>query len=173
MFCKIAFLLVLTFIISAPVTEAAHRYHTSLTRIDYNAEEQLAEITLQLFSDDFEAALKSKTGKPINLDKTPKLDEIILAYLSDRLVIKNKAGEIKKLRYIGFERANDALRLYIETAMPEGFEGATLENSVLFDQFDDQTNLVTSYFNGNKTDFVFRPNDKAQPLLKKAEPGGL
>ena len=105
------FLIVLLLILTTFSNPArAHRYHTSLTRIDYNADEQIAEITLQLFSDDFEAALTRKTGKPVNLDKTPKLDEIILSYLSDRFVIKNKAGEANKLRYIGFERPNDAFR---------------------------------------------------------------
>lgn len=158
-------LILTTFSISA----RAHRYHTSLTRIDYNAQEQIAEITLQLFSDDFEAALTRKAGKPVNLDKTSQLEKVILSYLAERFVIKNKSGETKKLRYIGLERTNDAFRLYVETNMPEGFDGATLENTILFDQFDDQTNFVTSYFNSIKTDFVFRPNDKAQALTKKVK----
>lgn len=170
---KMKFLVVLLLVLTTfSISARAHRYHTSLTRIDYNADEQIAEITLQLFSDDFEAALTRKTGKPVNLDKTLKLDEIILSYLSDRFVIKNKSGETKKLRYIGFERTNDAFRLYIEATVPEGLDGATLENTVLFDQFDDQTNLVTSRFNSVKTDLVFRPNDKAQALTKKVQQNG-
>jgi hypothetical protein len=153
------------------IPASAHRYHTSLTRIDYDADEKLAQITMRVFTTDIEDALTKKNGgkQQIHLDKTPKVDEMILSYLADRFVLKNKGGETKKLRWVGLQTENDVTLLFVETPMPEGFEGATLENSILSDQFDDQVNLVTTRFGGAKTDLVFRTNDVPQTLIKKIE----
>ncbi len=150
------------------LVSSAHRYHTSLTRIDYDADEKLAEITIQVFTNDLEDALTKKNvvKTPVHLDKTPKVDELVFNYLSDRLVIKNKAGETKKMRWVGLQSENDMTLIYIETSMPEGFEGAMLENSILNDQFDDEVNLVTTRFGQTKTDLVFKTNDQAQNLIK-------
>ncbi|MEP6924855.1 MAG: DUF6702 family protein [Pyrinomonadaceae bacterium] len=163
--------LVLLLLFLLPFTASAHRYHTSLTRMDYNGGEKLAEITIQVFTNDIEDALKQRGGgkQQIHLDKTPKIDELVLSYLAARFVIKNKSGETKKLRWIGLETENDVTLIYVETSMPEGFDGATLENSILNDFFEDQVNLVTTHVNAIKTDLVFRVNDPPQNLVKKEE----
>lgn len=160
--------LIFLLLLSLPLTASAHRYHTSLTRIDYDADEKLAEITMQVFTNDIEDALRKKNGdkQQIHLDKTPKIDEMILNYLSDRFVLKNRAGETKKLRWIGLQTENDVTLFFVETPMPEGLDGATLENSILNDQFDDEVNLVTTRFGGAKTDLVFKTNDMPQILVK-------
>lgn len=171
---KIALSMILAIILGAVTFSPlalAHRYHTSLTRIDYNANEKLAEITIQIFTNDLEDVLtKRNGGKPtVHLDKTPKVSEMILNYLSDRFVIRNNTGEIKKLRFVGMEPQNDVTLIYLETPMPEGFGDATMENSVLNDQFDDQVNLVTARADNLKTDLVFKTNDAPQSLIKKPE----
>ena len=146
----------------------AHRYHTSLTRIDYNSSEELAEITIQTFADDLESALRRVDGKRVNLERTPDIDKIILNYLSDKFILKNKEGEIKTFKWVGLEQKTDAVWLYVETSMPEGLEDAMLDNRFLFEMFNDQTNLVTSHYNETKTDLAFKAGDKAQSLVKKA-----
>ena len=166
---RIILLLILT--VFGVVANAAHRYHTSLTRIDYNADEKSAEITIQVFTNDLEDALTKKNGgqPQVRLDKTPKVDELILSYLSDRFVLKNKDGKAKKMRWVGLQAKNDMTTIYVETPMPEGFAAATLENSILNDQFDDEVNLVTTRFGESKTDLVFKTNDQAQNLIKPVE----
>lgn len=150
----------------SPLRAAAHTYHTSLTRIDFNDKEKIAEITIQTFSHDLEDALAKQNGKRINLDKSPDIDKILLKYLSSQFVLKNRKNEAVQFRYVGKETQTDAVFIYVEAPLPEGFDGATLENRVLFEMFDDQVNLVTCHYADKKNDLVFRPNDKAQNLIK-------
>ena len=159
--------LVLIILLLLPTTVLAHRYHTSLTRIDYNESEKLAEITIQVFTHDIEDGLTRKNGKRVTLDKTPKINEIILNYLSDRFVIRNKNDEAKKLRWIGIQQETDVTLIYVETEMPETFQGATLENGILQEVFSDQVNLATIRYDSKKNDLIFRANGEPQSLIKK------
>ena len=145
----------------------AHVYHTSLTRIDYNSKENSVEITIQTFTHDLEAAIEKRIGKRINLEKSSDAKQVLLDYLNERLVIKNKSGERKKLQMVGIEIQADAIFVYAETKMPEGLEAATLENRVLLEQFGDQVNLVTVRFNDAKQDLVFKAGDEAQTIQAK------
>ena len=72
---------------------SAHTFHTSLARMDYDEKEKLVEITIQLFTHDLVPVLEKQTGKTIDLEKTPDIDQIILEYLSRNFVLKNNQGE--------------------------------------------------------------------------------
>lgn len=157
--------LIFLFLFASTVGASAHTFHTSLTRMDYNADEKSVEITIQVFAHDLETALERKAGKRLNLEKTPEIGKIILAYLSERFVLKNKNGETKNLQWVGKEQSADAVWLYVETEMPEGLSGAKLENTIFFDLHNDQVNLLTCRFEGEKRDLVFKPNAKAQELF--------
>ncbi len=145
---------------------SAHRYHTSLTRVELNDKEKLLEITVQTFSHDLEAALEKHQGKRISLDKTENIEQIIVKYLGENFVVKNEKGETKQLRWIGREQKTDTVWLYLEADMPEGIEGATLDNRFMFEVFDDQVNLVSARYNNQLNHLVFRPNDKSKILTK-------
>lgn len=152
-----------------PFNVEAHRFHTSFTRMDYNAEQKLVEMTIQVFAHDLEAALARQEGKRVDLETTAKVDEAIIKYLSNRFVLKNGKGEQKKLRWVGMEQKTDAVWLYIEIEMPEGLEDATLENRIFQEMLNDQVNLVTCHHNKKKYDLVFKPGDKTQKLLTEKE----
>lgn len=164
-------ILAFAFLLFPSAAALAHTFHTSLTRIDYNAEEKTAEITIQVFAHDLENALENRAGKRVNLEKSPNAAKLILDYLSQRFVLKNSAGEVKKLNWVGKEQSADSVWLYVETGFPEGLTGATLENSLFFELANDQVNLVTSRFDGKKNDISFKPNDKPKTLFPANAPG--
>jgi hypothetical protein len=165
-FFTVAAPLLICFVLTpaSAITTTAHRFHTSLTRMDYNAGEKSVEITIQLFTHDLQVALERKEKKSINFEKTPKIDEVILKYLDERFVLKNKSGEVKRLHWVGMEIETDSLWLYVETAMPESINGATLENRIFQEIFGDQINLVTARFEDKKIDLVFQVNDKVKEI---------
>lgn len=152
-------------ILHSPVQ--AHTFHTSLTRMDYNAEEKSVEITIQVFAHDLETALEKRAGKRVNLEKSKEAGQLILGFLGERFVLKNKSGEAKSLQFVGKEQSADAVWLYLEARMPEGLNGATLENTIFFDLANDQVNLVTCRFEGKKNDLAFKPNDKPKILIEE------
>jgi hypothetical protein len=148
-------------------TFAAHRYHTSLTRMDYNASEKLVEITIQLFTHDLVPVLEKRTKKTIDLEKTSDTDKILLEYLSENFVLKNKKGEAQKLNWVGKEIETDTAYVYVEIPFAETPEGATLQNTIFFESFVEQTNLVNARFEGKKADLLFVAGDKFKEISGK------
>lgn len=145
---------------------SAHTFHTSLMRMEYNGQEQLVEISVQVFSHDLENILTRRRGKNVRLGKTPDAEALILAYLQDAVNLKNRAGESKTLSWVGMESKADRVWLYVEAKMPEGFDGAQLRNGIFFDLLDDQVNLVHVKTEGKKSDLVFKPGDGFKPLFE-------
>ena len=146
----------------------AHRYHTSLTRIDYNAKEKLAEISIQLFTHDLVPVLERETKKRIDLEKTPDIDKLVFDYLNRNFILKDKNGEVKKLVWVGKELNVDTVLVYVEIPLEENFENFSLQNTVFFESFPEQTNLVTARFNKKKSDLLFKVGDKFKEIKLNA-----
>jgi len=146
---------------------SAHRYHTSLTRMDYNEKEKLVEITIQLFTHDLVPVLEKRSKKPVDLEKTPEIDRLILEYLNQNFVLKDKKGEAQKLNWVGKELQVDTAYVYVEIPLSESLQGAQLQNSIFFESFAEQTNLVTSRFDGKKSDLLFVAGDKFKEITAK------
>jgi hypothetical protein len=145
-------------------TASAHRYHTSLTRMDYNEKEKTVEISIQLFTHDLVPVLEQKAKKRIDLEKTPEADKLVLDYLNENFVLKNKNGEALPLRWVGKELEVDAVWVYVEIPTPQNPEGANLQNTILFESFPEQTNLVIARFGGKKADLMFKVGDKFKEI---------
>jgi len=155
---------------AAPAAAAAHKFYTSLARVEYNAAEKSVEVTLRVFADDLELALKRRAGREVKLDrKKGEADRLVLAYLRDTFEIKNRDGEVKALRWVGMELRAGVAWLYVEAEMPEGLSGARLRDHVLFELFDEQVNTVSVRYQGASADLVFVRGDgeRAVPPPRK------
>ena len=144
---------------AAAARAPAHKFYTSLARVEYNAAEKTVEVTLRVFADDLELALKRRTGREVRLDKTKDADRLVQSYVRDAFEIKNRAGERKSLRWVGMELRAGVAWLYLETAMPEGLAGARLSDQLFFELFDEQVNTVSVRYPGARVDLVFVHGD--------------
>jgi hypothetical protein len=147
-------------------TVKAHRYHTSLARMDFNEKEKTVEISIQIFTHDLVPALERRAKKRVDLEKTADVDRLIFDYLNENFVLRDKTGATKKLVWVGKELEVDAVWVYLETAAPEGFQGASLQNTILFESFPEQTNFVVARFGGKKGDLVFKVGDKFKEIAE-------
>jgi hypothetical protein len=143
-----------------------HRYHTSLTRLDYNAKEKVIETSIQLFTHDLVPILEQRTKKKIDLEKTLNIDTLILEYLNENFIIKDDKSEIKKVKWVGKEIDVDTAWVYLEIASDKSPEGFTLQNTLFFESFPEQTNLVIARFDEKKADLLFKVGDKFK-LIKQ------
>lgn len=162
------FLAVLMFTCSSSVV-SAHRYHTTLTRMDFNEKEKLVEITTHVFLHDLIPTLERKNSKKIDLDKKEEAEKLIFEYLQENFILRNKNGQTKSLKWVGWETKVDSGWLYFETEMPEGLEGASLQNTLFFESFAEQSNLVICKYEGKKADLAFKVGDKFKEI-KAAKP---
>jgi hypothetical protein len=154
----------LIIIIAAFQTSALHRFHTTLTRIDYNAEKKLYEISIQLFTHDLVPLLERRSGKPIDLEKNSDADRLIFEYLKENFVLTNKKEQIKTLKWVGKEFDTSLIRIYVETSSEETPEGYQLKNTLFFESHPKQINLVVWRYDGKKADLRFKVGDKAKEI---------
>lgn len=153
---------VLTFLIisaSSAFASPAHTFHTSLTRMDYNAKEKLVEISIQLFTHDLVPALERFAKKNVDLEKTPDIDKLILKYLDENFILKDGRGETKKLVWVGKEHKVETTYVYVEIPLSENFDGYALRNTIFFETFQKQANLVVARFNEKKVDLIYNVGD--------------
>ncbi len=146
-----------------------HTYHTSLTRMNYNQKEKLVEVTIQLFTHDLVPMLEKRTKKQIDLEKTPDIDKSIVKYLDENFVLKDKNGEIKKIVWVGKEIKADTVFVYIEIPLSEDFGNYSLQNTLFFESFPEQTNLVNVRFGEKKADLLFKVDDKFKEIKESAK----
>ena len=138
-----------------------HAFHTSITEMRYNAKEKSFEISLRVFKDDLETVLtKENQGKKIVLDKTEKFDPQIDKYIQKHFVWFNVRNQRVSYHYLGKEQEGDAMWLYIEMPAQEPINGSKLQNDVLMDEFDDQTNVVNLFYQSEKKSFIFNQKNK-------------
>lgn len=132
--------------------------------MDYNAQEKLAEISIQLFTHDLVPALERFTKKNVDLEKTPDLDKIILRYLDANFVLKDRKGAAKKLVWVGKEQRVDTVYVYVQIPLDEDFGDYTLQNTVFFESFPKQANLVVARYADKKADLLFKIGDKEKQI---------
>jgi len=155
-------LLVLTVIISLAFI-STHKYYVSITKIEYVKEQKSVQIITRIFIDDFEKLLKERYDDKIilasNLDEM-QIDNYIKKYLLSKLNI-NINGKESVIKFIGKEYDSDVVQCYLEIEAVENIKSFTIKNSVLYDMFNEQKNIVRTAINGKYKSFILIPeNDK-------------
>jgi hypothetical protein len=143
----------------------AHKFHTTLTRIDYNEKEKIAEIYVQVSSGDLLFTLERAQGKQLNLEKTNSIDEIIFNYLRDNFVLKDSNGKVRDLVWVGKEIENDSVFVYFQIENLTTIENFQLKNSLFFEHFPEQSNLVVCKFGNKKADLHFKAGDSFKEII--------
>ena len=114
-----------------------HPLHISVTEIEYNEMVQALQIISRIFVE--QDILNPKQGL------TTK--QLVADYLKDHLKIKLD-GKAQTMNFLGYEEENFALICYIEIEKVKDFKIIEVENTVITETFDDQSNLVHITYKG-------------------------
>ncbi len=123
---------------------AKHPLHVSTTEINFNAKDKSLEISCRIFTDDFETILAKQFKGKIDLSKPTMhkaMDVLVKKYLDLHLQYKVN-GKNVTANYVGFEQDNEATNVYLEIDNVASLQSLGLSDSILYDLFDDQLNLV-------------------------------
>jgi hypothetical protein len=143
----------------------AHDFHTSITRLEYNAKEKTFEVSIRLFTDDFEKALsRANNGQKIVVRNNDKNDGIVERYVRQYFALISPQKQKKTYTYIGKEQEGDATWIYIEIPVKEGIMGYAVQNALLIDTFADQTNLVNASYLTQKKSYLCKKDEVAHLL---------
>ncbi|MCY7349443.1 MAG: hypothetical protein LH606_02085 [Cytophagaceae bacterium] len=142
-----------------------HDFHTSLTEMRLNPKQKTIEVSIRVFTDDFEKALtKANTGQPVKLEAKDRHDALVDRYLKQHFTLTLANGQRRIHQYLGKEFEVDATWIYLEIPFHESLIGTKLQNDVFFDLFDDQTNLVNVIYPNDRKSFLFNQKNKVQQL---------
>ena len=148
MVCFLSFLLLF-----AP----SHAYHASITEMRYNGPQKQLEISIKVFTDDFEKALSRGQKAPVRLSTPGPLPSVRTAeYLRRQLVIKTATGGALPFQFLGMQAEKDAYWLYCKVALPRTMAGLQIRNAVLLDVFPDQSNILNFEAGSKKQSVLFR-----------------
>lgn len=142
-----------------------HDFHTSLTQMQYNAKEKMFEISIRIFTDDFETALtQENNGQKVRLTANDNNDLLIEKYLRKHFAVTTPQKQRKPFQYLGHEPEGEANWVYLEMPYAEPFRGGTVQYDVLMDLFADQVNLLNLDYEGQKKTVMFRKNQPTQEI---------
>lgn len=130
------------FLTTLMLASPAHDFHVSVCQGQLR-DGQL-QMTIKLFTDDLETALEQRMDEKLRLgtpDEHPRADSLLRDYLFNNFAIKSSSiGE--KPVFVGKEVELELCYLYWEYSVSEPLSRLEIRNTLLFELFDDQRNLV-------------------------------
>ncbi|WP_316802175.1 DUF6702 family protein [Pedobacter nototheniae] len=144
--------LFLLFLLSTLTKEYKHPLHVSTTEVNFNAKDKTLEVSCRIFTDDFESILSKLYKQKTDLSKPAMkiaMDDLVKKYLTTHLQIKVN-GKIVALSYVGFEIDHEATNIYLEIEKIAAVKSVEVNNTILYDLFDDQMSIVHVVKNGNR-----------------------
>jgi hypothetical protein len=141
-------IVLIVFSFGLKATETIHDFFVSITELNYNSESKTFQISIKLFSEDFEKAL-AESGVPGVVfnkeDNDPKVDEYINRYINKHFALQVNGKDIT-FNYIGKKPEFDVTYLFIETEKVRNPEKVTITNTLLCSEFEEQTNMIQITF---------------------------
>jgi hypothetical protein len=121
-----------------------HPLHVSVTEIEMDEKDKRLEIMMRVFADDLEVTLRKNLGLP-ELDilgsSASDRDRMVSEYLKDHFKI-SLDGKPQKNNYLGHEQEDLAFIFYIEAPNVRKWKNIQVENDIIMETYDDQSNLV-------------------------------
>jgi len=155
---------VLAFGLSAAAPEKLHPFHISVTEINHNAADKTLEISCKIFTDDFETILAKNYKTKVDLINPAAkavMDSLVKKYIFSHLQVKAN-GKPVTFSYVGFENEKEAAYSYFEVDNISSVSNLEISNSILYDRFEDQMNIMHVTVGGNrKSSRVSYPNKES------------
>ena len=164
---KLLKILIAAFILPLVAFTSVHKYYISVTQINYVQEKESVQIISRIFIDDLENALQTNYDEFLVLsdkDEAPIISSYLNRYLQEHLKLKINDEDVK-LNFIGKEYEGDIVRCYLEVEGVTHIDTFSVTNSILFDLFDDQKNIIKTKIN-SKNKSVILSSDNPYALLK-------
>ena len=152
--------LIIIFLIFSSFTE--HKYYVSTSLFNFTEKGSL-QITLRVFKDDMSNAISSgyldEISGDLDLTKDFYFNDIE-DYFNSKLHVFFDSNKFE-LDFIGLESKNEIYVCYLEVEKLPDFQDLTIDNQVLFDQFNDQQNIIHVKKSGKRDSFISRVNNSS------------
>ena len=150
-----------------------HDFHVTHTTFHYNDESKSMEITIKVAIEDLEKSIKNRYSEKIDglLDTQEKknIEKLIIEYFRKNLTLsvdKNK----QEYQWVGKESSNNLHDIYLYFEIPnydknENVESITIKNTLFFDLYSYQTNIVLIELIDRKDNLTFTIDNDIQTIF--------
>jgi hypothetical protein len=121
-----------------------HPYFISMTEIEQDKSTNTVEISVRIFTDDFEKTIrKTYTGKVdlLNNDEKVNSEKLIQQYIIKHLSLKVD-GKVLNLKFDGFESEEGSIWSYFECPDIASIKTLEVNNTILYDYKEEQVNFI-------------------------------
>ena len=150
-----------------------HDFHVTHTTFHYNDESKSMEITIKVAIEDLEKSIENRYSKKIDgfLDTQEKknIEKLIVEYFRNNLILsadKNK----QEYQWVGKESSNNLHDIYLYFEIPnydknKNVESITIKNTLFFDLYSYQTNIVLIELINRKYNLTFTVDNDIQTIF--------
>ncbi len=149
------------------VEEEKHDFHLSNSSLKYKAADNVLQLSIRVFIDDLESALKLKGIDSLYIGtekEAQSSNDYIAQYLQQTFQIESEENKLQSF-FLGKELSEDlsAVWCYVQFNNVSGCSSLKVTNTILTELFDDQKNIFTfSTDEGRKDYFTFDTRDKVK-----------
>ena len=139
-----------------------HPLHTTMTELSYTPANHRVQVSIRVFADDFSEAIARRPPPQAAPGKTSS--HPVLSYLEASFLVTGADGQRVRLQWCGEKRTADVVWLCLQGTAPAGLRGGSVRNTLMFDLFEDQVNIVQATYDGRKQSLLFTRGDGAKRL---------
>lgn len=134
---------------------AIHPLYISVIDINHNTKDKSLEISVRIFTDDFEGTLKKYNNTKVDLSRPSDkaaADKMVREYIINKLQIKADNKPLT-LQYVGFELQQESIWTYFEVPSINSVKKIEINTNILYDYQEKQINIIHAKVNGNEKSF--------------------
>lgn len=152
-------------------TTNVHEFHLSKTIVKYKVEQQAIQVSMHLFIDDLEEALRQKGADSLFICtkmENPDTERYLTKYLEDQFKIISENGAIQ-MNFLGKEISEslDGVWVYMEATDINQPQETKIENSLLTEVFEDQKNIISIEVAGKSKHLMLTKYESSKTLQWK------
>ena len=130
-----------------------HPFFVSMTDINYNAADKDMEISVRIFTDDLENAVrKYHTGIKVDIlhpADQKQMDAFVNDYIQKKLQLQVN-GKPVQMSFVGYEQQSESIWTYFEVSNVTAVQKIGITNSLLHDYNTNQINMMHVKANGKE-----------------------
>jgi len=126
------------------VQATIHPYYVSTMEIDYRPDRSALQITIRVFTDDWQLMLNTDYDQDLRLDPDSDAAQTVIHssdYLQKEIELKLNHNKVQPV-FLGREYQDDQIVFYLEIKDVAEVKTLTVSNSILFEVLDGQQNIV-------------------------------
>ncbi|MEO1023546.1 MAG: DUF6702 family protein [Bacteroidota bacterium] len=159
-----------SFSVSRDAVEETHPIYVSLALVDHNPQEETLDISLKMFTDDLQAAIRKHAKRDdlyVGYEKEiPAVDSIIHRYVNDQVqFLPNNVTEPQTMSYLGKEIELDVTWCYFRIADVSDLKQLTTHCELFTELFPSQTTIMHVKRKGKEKSMLFKRGKTFQNVI--------